>query len=102
MDKLKQITELALDIDRVASLGLEISGAIAKDLHDEGYRKVEQGWISVEDRLPNKYESVLVLSNAGYISIDSLCGDNIWLEHRIIKVTHWMPLPTPPKMKGAE
>ena len=46
MDKLKQITEFTLDIDRVTSLGLEISGAIAKDLCDIGYRKIEQGeWI---------------------------------------------------------
>lgn len=43
MDELKQITELALDIDRVANLGLGISGAIAKDLYDEGYHKNEQG-----------------------------------------------------------
>ena len=74
----------------------ELSHFLAK----QGYTKQE--WISVEDRLPNKYESVLVLSNAGYISIDGLCGENIWLEHRIIKVTHWMPLPQKPKMKGAE
>ena len=100
MVELKQITELALDIDRVASLGLEISGAIARDLHDEGYRK-EQEWISVEDRLPKPLQDVLVFTDDGEIKISfTFMSEGFdWLSR---KVTHWMPLPTPPKMKGAE
>ena len=116
MDELKQITELALDIDRVASLGLEISGAIARDLHDEGYRK-EQEWISVDERLPETEGDYLVWNKEQKkieIRFFYRLPPNYPVEdHPEIreyfgnvsdykKITHWMPLPQPPKMKGAE
>lgn len=58
----------------------------------------ESEWISVEDRLPEEFKSVLV------------CGDDIrsvalykdaifYVDFSVLhhsKVTHWMPLPTPP------
>ena len=69
----------------------------ATELYNAGYRKQE--WISVDERLPD---------------IDELCL--LSMENRITKyrwvvigyyhtnydeyVTHWMPLPKPPKMKG--
>lgn len=65
-------------------------------------------WISVEDELPKKFERVLV-----YIGIDRLFDiaylENVinkqtwWMNNRreIFHVTHWMPLPAPPK-KGGE
>jgi hypothetical protein len=65
------------------------------------------GWISVKDRLPE--EDVTVLAFINY-SIDDakllrvvsgayrgrlwLCGQDIYSERFI---THWMPLPEPPK-----
>lgn len=73
------------------------SDDIAEQLYTEGYRKQE--WISVEDRLPERKGRYLVyipneqLICCMYYDRDaSVYGDN--------GVTHWMPLPEPPKMKG--
>lgn len=62
-------------------------------------------WISVKERLPEKCEDVLCLSNkyGGHI----FCGyrgftSGAWMEKEngslhTGDVTHWMPLPEPPK-----
>ena len=56
-----------------------------------------QEWISVKDRLPKPFESVLVFRD-GKISIDYNEG-NGWFAYDFNgkRVTHWMPLPKPPK-----
>ena len=53
-------------------------------------------WISVDDRLPNPFESVLVFRD-GKISIDYNEG-NGWFAYDFNgkRVTHWMPLPLAP------
>ena len=53
-------------------------------------------WISVEDRLPKPFESVLVFRD-GKISIDYNEG-NGWFAYDFNgkRVTHWMPLPLAP------
>ena len=55
-----------------------------------------QEWISVEDGLPNPFESVLVFRD-GKISIDYNEG-NGWFAYDFNgkRVTHWMPLPLAP------
>jgi hypothetical protein len=59
-------------------------------------------WISVKDRLPEKEDDVLAYEFRGDISISYISG-NDWrnLESGWIldesHVTHWMPLPEPPK-----
>ena len=55
-----------------------------------------QEWISVKDRLPNPFESVLVFRD-GKISIDYNEG-NGWFAYDFNgkRVTHWMPLPLAP------
>ena len=80
---------------------------IAYALYQECYRKQE--WISVEDRLPEEKVNCLVhykhayCDNDGYWNIGVSFYDghefHIGLEY---KVTHWMPLPEAPKMKGGE
>ena len=78
---------------------------IAEKLYKQGYRKETQGeWISVEDSLPEKYETVLVFINTenySFISTDFIWPSGKWYDQNT-DVTHWMPLPQPPKMKGAE
>lgn len=74
----------------------------AENLYNAGYRKVEQGeWISVDDRLPKPCEDVLVFNEDGEIEVGfAFRSEGIdWYSR---KITHWMPLPQPPKMKGAE
>lgn len=73
-------------------------------------------WISVDERLPDNYRAVLVacdgLTIGGYaqIAIGSY-GGGFWsiadadgtmylTKYMRCVVTHWMPLPEPPKMKG--
>lgn len=59
-------------------------------------------WISVEDRLPKPDKNVLTLKNRkrvriGYYSED--CEE--WVINNMVAydecITHWMPLPEPPK-----
>ena len=64
-------------------------------------------WISIEDKLPEKYKYVL-----GYGSESTLHGQNYdqvkldkngdWIaisNYTHLRVTHWMPLPEPPNIK---
>lgn len=61
-------------------------------------------WISVKDRLPKPMESVLVSTNGAPTGCVSLA----WIDPKTHKwadawadylsgITHWMPLPEPPK-----
>ncbi len=65
-------------------------------------------WISVEDRLPNPFETVLVhmplekplpTVHAGYISKDGEWVGGLFNRDKD-EVTHWMPLPEAPDMRG--
>ena len=81
----------------------------AQVLYNAGYRKQSE-WISVEERLPEKDVRVLVWLTEGassYTRIDTdrrtdteLYGER-WARW-FNDVTHWMPLPEPPEMKGGE
>lgn len=64
------------------------------------------GWISVDDELPKPFEKVLVFVKThgrGFIRIDSHKPNSLkyGARHSFIKsyeVTHWQPLPQPPKI----
>lgn len=78
--------------------------SISEMLYEAGYRKQE--WISVEDRLPEDYNKYLLFLDNGRIAIGWYHGDAMqFVEDGIVMietVTHWMPLPEAPKMKGGE
>lgn len=75
---------------------------------DTGYRKQE--WISVEDRLPDVLQEVFVYRGnhiGNLMNVYTYVGGDMWQDElgfgcRQVDegITHWMPLPEPPKMKG--
>lgn len=92
---------------------------MANEIIHHGYRKQE--WISVDDRLPQiagKYLIARKTVHGNLINIvwydtnynggnDDMTGKSVWYmfdsdwgDYEIPGVTHWMPLPQPPKMKG--
>lgn len=59
-------------------------------------------WIPVTERLPDRNSKVLVCDNReDYVSIWERFADDLWYGDDIIwateDITHWMPLPEPPK-----
>jgi hypothetical protein len=98
MDKI--IEEMALDIMRVSSLPLEISGAIATDLAEIGYRKqVEAEWIDLHK---GKYENPLYVCSAcrkgAYLKVEA---DELNNPKMVQALTPYCPHCSA-KMKGAE
>ena len=67
--------------------------------------KPTNGWISVKDRLPEESGYYLVFTDIGRIALLSYskkyrafnAHDDSYSEEYMISVTHWMPLPNPPK-----
>ena len=62
-------------------------------------------WISVEQRLPPLTCKVLTYGPRGSIRICNfykLCKDFVDNKSEVCAVTHWMPLPDPPKIKDKE
>lgn len=58
-------------------------------------------WISVKNKLPQKWENVLCFYKYEPDSPNVVCentylGGGMWMSETD-KVTHWMPLPEPPK-----
>lgn len=82
----------------------------AKVPYDKGYKNrcMYGEWISVKDRLPpHQGEKVLVSNGHGYVTILALWKKEdgnkwTWLDEQghfkhTNDITHWMPLPEPPK-----
>lgn len=79
---------------------------MARDFLKEHFREDTKmiGWISVKDRLPEVGVSVLALDRYGNIHNRYMyrCGDGgaEWTAEHLVSrkdITHWMPLPEPPK-----
>ena len=58
-----------------------------------------QEWISVKDKLPEKDEVVIICTDKNFVYAGDLMGDVWFLDNDswTETVTHWMPLPKPPK-----
>lgn len=87
-------------LDEYTRLGF-VAGAQWADAHPH--------WISVEDEMPMEYEEVLAIANVdgNIVPFVGVCENGMFyfIEPTIRKerrVTHWMPLPQPPKKGGEE
>lgn len=113
MDENKQIEEIAKDLcplyekykscktcDAVLGVGEEpcFYKCIAKLITAKDYRKQE--WISVGDALPKTDARVLVYMHENRMSYTRIDTDRM-VKRKWVRwgdcVTHWMPLPQPPK-----
>ena len=94
MDVREKLVEL---LDIIIQPGQKTLGDIADYLIANGV--TVQEWISVKDRLPEKDEIVIICTNENFIYAGELIGDTWFLDNDswTATVTHWMPLPQPPK-----
>ena len=79
----------------------------ARRLIDHAKPVTEKRWIPVEERLPDRFGVfVVAISEPGRMRVGKDCADfdpfaKTWLPSmcwdRGYKVSHWMPLPEPPK-----
>ena len=88
MDVREKLVEL---IESARYWGSNTSEEIASHLIDNGV--TVQGWISVKDRLPDVGKFVLIYSENNGVFMDYHDGATFGY----YDVTHWMPLPQPPK-----
>lgn len=55
-------------------------------------------WISVKERMPEDGKNVLAYEGGGFYFLDWCCdGEWVVASASTAVVTHWMPLPEPPK-----
>ena len=67
---------------------------------EEGAALMPDGWISVKDRLPESSGSYIVCSGKSrtVFTAHFWARDNRWSGRSLnLTITHWMPLPEPPK-----
>ena len=115
MSREKQIEEMAEVYDKARLKARETLGSMnegeamwySKEFYEAGYRKQE--WISVDERLPEENGRYLVYVSIRHLVFEGLTmvvivGYNKTNGFDVVigeeTVTHWMPLPEPPKMKG--
>lgn len=88
--------ELAKDAEHMVRAFLMVTEMI-QDAPAADVAPVRHGmWISVKDRLPEPTYCVLVVGAYGEMEVDALGTDGEWMG-MVEDVTHWMPLPKPPK-----
>lgn len=88
MDVREKLVKL---IESARYWGSNTSEEIADNLLDSGV--TVQEWISVKDRLPDVGKFVLIYNEINGVLLDYYDGATFGY----YDVTHWMPLPPPPK-----
>lgn len=102
MDVREKLVELFYDNNMICDQKIE---GLADDVMDIiAHRVTLPQWISVKDRLPEPWKQVLIYSlhdfceSAVYIGVPGKW--RVTWNHEMLdadSVTHWMPLPEPPK-----
>ena len=90
-------------LDIIIQPGQKTIGDIADYLIANGV--TVQEWISVDDRLPEESGYYLVFTDIGRIALLAYskkyqafnAHDDSYSEEYVIPVTHWKPMPNPPK-----
>lgn len=91
--------------------GCDLYSEDAIDIINQVEAEYNNGWISVDDRLPKNSGKYLVAQKRYSISdrelkkvisietdfVEFNARDNKWSRARFLQVTHWQPLPQPPK-----
>lgn len=106
MSEQEKINKMAADICLVKHNCNDVCNPIntcnalkyARRAYEAGYR--QQAWISVEERLPEECTHVIVHDEDGTVgeAFHSISDHFEWVANeKIAFVTHWMPLPEPPK-----
>lgn len=75
-------------------------GIVANAINDYFKESASKSaWISVDERLPDKQAQYLIVDDEGYMEVALWARQFGWFSHvnRGNEVTHWMPLPEPPK-----
>lgn len=117
MNEEKQIEEMALILKDVPPIEFPVGSRMqgkhiyslkkfAEALYNADYRKQE--WISVDERLPQKSGDYLTYHEHRSCGVLYYNADiKLWnvyysddVRNAIRSITHWMPLPKAPKMKG--
>jgi len=82
-------------------IALDSSRALQIKCFKEGIKwmqdQMQPEWISVKERLPEIGVMVLVHRLEGYYSVDQYRQLHGEIRSFMYNVTHWMPLPSPPK-----
>ena len=92
MDTKEKLVEL---LDRFVYDEWYDNDEIADELISNGV--TVQEWISVGDRLPEDSATVLVCHKNGLVTTNAWLGAHWWFKDERNPITHWMPLPQPPK-----
>ncbi len=97
----------AIDADALMEKYGEPCHSFADVIEDMPTLDLAPKWISVEDRLPpDKGKSILVANGHGYVRILAFWNKDDagwkWIDQNghfkhFNDITHWMPLPEPPK-----
>ena len=96
MDVKEKLVELIFkSLCRHIHKSCKLAENIADDLIADGV--TVQQWISVKDMLPEQGQEVIVYS--GSVLKPTVFAYQFWNKHydSWARITHWMPLPQPPK-----
>jgi hypothetical protein len=96
-----------------AAYGDGITGCTREEFFADfiaGYDVTVQEWIPVTERLPDEKGEYLVAFHPCWwddvreaktvVGTDTFRGKTTWAKKKFQRVTHWMPLPEPPKEDG--
>ena len=97
MDVREKLVELIIDAKRTDPETGSFTEYLADHLIANGV--TVQEWVSVDDRLPDDDEVVIICTDKNFVYAGELIGDTWFLDNDswTATVTHWMPMPNPPK-----